>query len=122
MAKQRKIDPAGGVKAQRAGKAQIGGSILNSRAGAGRIVRAQEAQVEAVMAAAQRSGLLEEKSGRIGSRVSPALVERAKARTGIETDTDLIEFALANIALDDRFAEAFKAVRGAVDPDLKLGF
>ena len=33
---------------------------------------------------------------RIGGRVSPALVEQAKARTGIETDTDLIEFALAN--------------------------
>ena len=54
--------------------------------------------------------------------MSPALVEQAKARTGIETDTDLIEFALANIALEDRFAETFKAVRGTVDPDLKLGF
>ncbi len=80
------------------------------------------AQVEAVMAAAQRSGLLKEKNGRIGGRVSPALVEQAKARTGIEADTDLIEFALANIALDDRFAETFKAVRGTVDQDLKLGF
>ena len=59
---------------------------------------------------------------RIGGRVSPALVEQAKARTGIETDTDLIEFALANIALEDRFAETFKAVRGTVDPGLKLGF
>lgn len=122
MAKQREIDPAGGVKAQRAGKAQIGGRIFNRRGATGRVVSVHETQVEAVMAAAQRSGLLEEKSGRIGSRVSPALVERAKARTGIETDTDLIEFALANIALDDRFAEAFKAVRGTVDPDLKLGF
>ncbi len=82
----------------------------------------REIRVEAVMAAAQRSGLLEEKSGRIGGRVSPALVARAKALTGIETDTDLIEFALANIALEDKFAETFKAVRGAVDPDLKLGF
>jgi hypothetical protein len=79
-------------------------------------------QVGAVMAAARRSGLLLEKDGRIGGRVSHALVERAKARTGIETDTDLIEFALANIALEDRFAESFKAVRGKVDPDLKLGF
>ena len=59
---------------------------------------------------------------RIGGRVSPALVEQAKARTGIETDTDLIEFALANIALEDGFTENFKAVRGAVDPVLKLGF
>ncbi len=57
----------------------------------------------------------------IGGRVSPALVEQAKARTGIESDADLIKFALANIALEDRFAETFKAVRGTVDPDLKLG-
>lgn len=79
-------------------------------------------QVEAVMAAAQRSGLLLEKSGRIGGRVSQALVEKAKARTGITTDTDLIEFALANIALEDKFAEIFKAARGTVDPDLDLAF
>jgi hypothetical protein len=84
--------------------------------------RRRGSQVAAVMAAAQRRGLLEEKSGRIGGRVSPALVEQAKARTGIETDTDLIEFALANIALEDKFAESFKAIRGAVDPDLTLGF
>lgn len=74
------------------------------------------------MAAAERSGLLAEKSGRIGGRVSLSLVEKAKARTGIETDTDLIEFALANVALEDRFAEQFKASRGTIDPDLKLGF
>jgi hypothetical protein len=54
--------------------------------------------------------------------VCPALVAEAKARTGIEADTDLIEFALANIALTDKFAEAFKAARGKIDPDLKLGF
>ncbi len=84
--------------------------------------RRRGSQVEAVMAAAQRRGLLQEKSGRIGGRVSAALVEQAKARTGITTDTDLIEFALANIALEDKFAESFKAIRGTVDPDLTLGF
>jgi hypothetical protein len=74
------------------------------------------------MQAAERSGLLEEKSSRIAGRVSPALVEQAKKRTGIEADTDLIEFALANVALEDRFAETFKDARGKVDADLKLGF
>jgi len=80
------------------------------------------ARFEAVMEAARRSGLLGEKAGRIGGRVSPALIEQAKRQTGIRTDTDLIEFALATIALEDRFAEAFKAARGTVDPELKLGF
>ena len=77
---------------------------------------------EAVMRAAEKSGLLNEKSGRIGGRVSPALVRQAKRQTGIETDTDLIEFALATVALEDNFADVFKESRGKVDPKLKLGF
>jgi hypothetical protein len=81
-----------------------------------------KARFEAVMLAAEQSGLLGGKSGRIGGRVSPALVEQAKRQTGIETDTDLIAFALATVALEDSFAAVFKASRGKVDPDLKLGF
>ncbi len=74
------------------------------------------------MQAAERSGLLSEKSGRIAGRVSPALIEQAKRQTGIETDTDLIAFALATIALEDDFAETFKESRGKIDPEVKLGF
>jgi hypothetical protein len=81
-----------------------------------------QARFETVMEAAERSGLLKDKSGRIAGRVSRALIEQAKRRTGIESDTELIEFALASLALEDNFAEAFKAARGTVDPDLKLGF
>jgi hypothetical protein len=81
----------------------------------------QRVRVQAVMTAAERSGLLTEKSGRIAGRVSAALVAQAKKRTGIQTDTDLIAFALANVALEDDFAETFKKVRGTVDADLKLG-
>ena len=112
------------------GRAALGGDMVSSAGGeaakrgtsSGRLAISHDTQVEAVMAAARRSGLLHEKSSRIGGRVSPALVKRAKARTGIEADTDLIEFALANIALEDKFAAAFKAVRGKVDPDLDLEF
>jgi hypothetical protein len=81
-----------------------------------------QARFESVMGAAEQSGLLEEKSSRIAGRVSRALIEQAKRRTGIESDTDLIEFALASLALEDNFAEAFRAARGKVDPDLKLGY
>jgi len=87
-----------------------------------RSVKINQAQVEAVLQAAEKSGLLREKSSRIGGRISPALIKQAKKKTGIETDTDLIEFALANVALEDNFAEAFKKSRGKVDPALKLGF
>lgn len=81
-----------------------------------------KARVEAVMQAAAQSGLLTRKSSRIAGRVSPALVKQAKRQSGIETDTDLIEFALATVALEDRFAKTFKKSRGKVAPELKLGF
>ena len=82
----------------------------------------EQTPFESVMDAAERSGLRKDKSSRISGRVSAALIEQAKRRTGIESDTDLIEFALASVALEDNFAEAFKAARGKVDADLKLGY
>ena len=84
--------------------------------------RRNSGRFAAVMDSAQRSGLLAEKDGRIGGRLSAALIEQAKANTGIASDTELLEFALASLALEDRFAEAFEAVGATVDPDLKLGF
>lgn len=81
-----------------------------------------KSRFHAVMEAAAHSGLLGEKSRRIGGRISPALLEQAKNHTGIMSDTDLIEFALATVALDDDFGRTFRETRGTVDPDLKLGF
>lgn len=85
-------------------------------------VQIERERVESVLSTARRSGLLEEKTGRISGRISPALLDQAKRRTGIESDTDLIEFALANLALEDDFADAFRQARGTVDPSVKLGF
>ena len=79
-------------------------------------------KVQAVLARAQESGLIARKAGRISGRVSPELIERAKARTGIQSDTELVEFALANLAIEDDFADAFRALRGTVDPGLDLDF
>jgi hypothetical protein len=81
-----------------------------------------KARFEAVMQAAEQSGLLGGKGGWICGRVSPALIKQAKRQTGIETDTELIEFALATVALEDNFAETFKEARRKVAPLLKLGF
>jgi hypothetical protein len=82
----------------------------------------KRARFEAVIEAAERSGLLGRKSGRIAARVSPALVAQAKKRTGIAGNSELIAFALATLAVEDDFAEAFKDARGTVAADLKLGF
>ena len=90
--------------------------------GESRAAKVSEARFGTIMQAAARSGLLQEKSSRIAGRVSPTLVKQAKKRTGIEADSDLIAFALASVALEDDFPEAFKDARGKVDAKLKLGF
>lgn len=86
------------------------------------INHAMKKRVDAVVEAARQTGLIGEKSGRIAGRVSPILVEEAKKRTGLQSDTDLIEFALANVAIEDNFAEEFKKLEGTVDPTLDLEF
>ena len=94
----------------------------SSRSGwVGRSGRAAE-RVEAVMRGAAEEGLTLAKTGRIAGRVSAELIAAAKARTGLQSDTELVEFALANVALEDDFAQIFRDVRGTVDPDLGLAF
>lgn len=86
------------------------------------IAEAAERPFDAVMRAAERQGLLKDKSSRIAGRVSPTLVAKAKKHTGIKSDSDLIAYALAQLALEDDFIEVFRRSRGSVDPDLKLGY
>ena len=69
---------------------------------------------------ASESGLTSGKGGRISGRVSPELIERAKTRTGLRSDTELVAYALANIAVEDDFARAFRELRGTVPADLDL--
>ena len=47
---------------------------------------------------------------------------RAKKRTGIHSDTDLIEVALANIAVADDYADWLLSRRGAVGSEAELEF
>ena len=51
-----------------------------------------------------------------------ALVSEAKKKTGIQSDTDLIEVALANIAVGDDYAEWLLSRRGAVDSEVSLEY
>lgn len=96
-----------------------GGKRVNQSIGGAALDRCR---FETVMKAAERAGLLGQKNSRITGRVSQSLVQEAKRRTGIERDTELIAFALANVALEGNFAGVFKRTRGKTDPDLKLGF
>jgi hypothetical protein len=76
-----------------------------------------------VLVMAEREGLLT--GGRtqiVRGRMPEALVSQAKKRTGIKSDTDLIEIALANIAVGDDYADWLLSRQGTIDPEVDLEF
>jgi hypothetical protein len=74
----------------------------------------------AVFEAAGEAGLLNGDRGRIGARVRRQLVKAAKAQTGIDSDTELLEFALATVALEDSFGPNLVSRAGSIPRDLDL--
>lgn len=72
---------------------------------------------------AKKKGLLEgRKTMVIRGRMPAALVAEAKRKTGIGSDSQLLETALATIATADDYADWLLSQRGAVSPDLDLEF
>jgi hypothetical protein len=79
--------------------------------------------VQSVLSFAERQGLL--RGGRtqvVRGRMPEALVSSAKARTGIRSDTKLLEAALANLAVADDYAEWLLSQRGTLPGDIELEF
>jgi hypothetical protein len=76
-----------------------------------------------VLAIASEIGLLKgTRTKVVRGRMPEALVEKAKARTGIRSDTDLLEVALANLAVADDFPEWLLSRKGTVNKELDLEF
>ena len=70
---------------------------------------------------ADQTGLLKGTRTRVvRGRMPEALVKQAKARTGIRSDTALLEVALANLAVADDFPEWLLARKGAIDRKIDL--
>ena len=75
------------------------------------------------LAIAQQTGLLRGAKTRIvRGRMPEALVRRAKARSGARSDTELIEMALANLAVADQYPDWLLLQRGTVDKEIDLEF
>lgn len=76
-----------------------------------------------ILVIAEQEGLLHgERTQVVRGRMPEALVARAKKRTGINSDTDLIEVALANIAVQDDYSEWLLSRRGTVSREADLEF
>lgn len=78
-------------------------------------------QIRCALEALRRSGRLTgSRSRRITVQIDPGLVAAAMERSGIKSETDLIEAALAVIAEPDDFAAWLISHRGALDRDFTL--
>ena len=83
----------------------------------------RSSRLREIMVIAEQEGLLRgERTQMVRGRMPEALVTRAKKRTGINSDTDLIEVALANIAVEDDYADWLLSRRGAVNSEADLEF
>ncbi|WP_231848646.1 hypothetical protein [Sphingobium sp. SYK-6] len=76
---------------------------------------------EAVVAAAKAAGLLSGTNSAVGARVPRELIDRAKMRSGIASTTDLVEYALAKVALEDDFGARLVGRKGSIPADIALG-
>jgi hypothetical protein len=83
----------------------------------------RSSKLREVMAIAEKEGLLRgERTQVVQGRMPRALVVRAKKRTGISSDAELIEVALAHIAVADDYADWLLSRRGIVSPEIDLEF
>ncbi len=78
-------------------------------------------QCSAVLETAKAAGYLSgTKSERVGGRVSHRLISAAKAKSGIESQTELLEYALSKVALEDDYGKKLLGRKGAIPDDIDL--
>jgi hypothetical protein len=74
----------------------------------------------AVMEHVASQGLMEGENAPVGARVPKKLVARAKKQSGITSTTELVEYALAKVVLEDDFGRKLVALKGTIPKDIKL--
>ena len=74
-----------------------------------------------VLDEARAAGFLDAaKDTRLSGRVPSRLLKAAKQRAHVSSDTELLELALARLALDDDFALRLLSFKGTLPPDFDL--
>jgi hypothetical protein len=75
-----------------------------------------------VLDEARAKGLLgAAKSARLSGRLPASLIEAAKARARVSSDTELLEIALSRLALEDDFGARLVRCKGSIPADIDLG-
>src|SRR6266851_5414627 len=74
-----------------------------------------------VLTIAEERGLLSgSRTHVLRGRMPVGLVQQAKLKSGISSDSKLLEAALANLAVSDDYAQWLLAQRGTINPELDL--
>ncbi|MER9016633.1 MULTISPECIES: hypothetical protein [unclassified Mesorhizobium] len=75
-----------------------------------------------VLERAKAAGLLgAAKNTRLSARVPAELIEAAKKRAHVTSDTELLELALSRLALEDDFGARLVGRKGSIPADIDLG-
>ena len=79
------------------------------------------ARIEFALSTLAASGKLEgSRSERLSARVDPGLIKAARAKTGLGSDSELVNAALAVLAVPDDFGPWFAAQAGRLPKDFEL--
>jgi hypothetical protein len=88
-----------------------------------RLKKDAQGRLGEILAVAKERGLLSgSRTHVIRGRMPVGLVEQAKLKSGISSDSKLLEAALANLAVSDEYAQWLLAQRGTIAPELNLEF
>jgi hypothetical protein len=82
----------------------------------------QESLREVLTLAEERGLLSGSRTHMLRGRMPVGLVQQAKLKSGISSDSKLLEAALANLAVSDDYAQWLLAQRGTINPELDLEF
>ena len=74
-----------------------------------------------VLYQAAAAGYLQgQKSERVGGRVPKSLVLAAMNRSGIQSTSELLEYALSKVALEDDFGKKLLSLKGSIPDDVEF--
>ena len=82
----------------------------------------QDSLHEVLTLAEERGLLAGSRTHVLRGRMPVGLVEQAKLKTGISSDSKLLEVALANLTVSDDYGQWLLSQRGTVNPELDLEF
>lgn len=96
--------------------------VSQSRAAVESEAKAAANRNKLVLDQARAVGILgNAKDTRLSGRVSRELIEAAKKRAHVTSDTELLELALSRLALEDDFGARLVERKGSIPADLDLG-